>query len=73
MHVRLKCFLYVLLNSRLYFNIFIQGRNHASKVGGSESGEARIQGAKRPRFEGETRIEGEARERAGKGSGEGTR
>ena len=36
-----------------------QGRNHASKVGESESGEAR--------------IEGEARERAGEGSREGTR
>ena len=37
------------------------------KIGGSESGEARIEGAKRPRFEGEARIEGEARERAGEG------
>ena len=41
------------------------------KGGGSESGEARIEGAKRPRFEGEARIEGEARERAGERSGEG--
>ena len=47
--------------------IIQQGRNHASKVGGSESGEARIEGAKRLRFEGEARIEGEARERAGGG------
>ena len=51
-----------------------QGRNHASKFGGSnrakpESSEARIEGAKSPRFEGEARIEGEA----GKGSGEGAR
>ena len=44
-----------------------QGRRHASKVGGSESGEARNEGAKRLRFEGEARIEGEARERAGGG------
>ena len=51
--------------------IIQQGRNHDSKVGGSESGEARIEGAKRLRFEGEARIEGEARERAGEGSGEG--
>ena len=35
-----------------------QGRNF--KSWGSESGEARIEGAKRPRFEGEARIEGEA-------------
>ena len=40
--------------------IIQQGCNHASKVGGSESGEARIEGAKRLRFEGEARIEGEA-------------
>ena len=43
------------------------GRNHALKVGGSESGKARIEGAKRPKFEGKARIEGEARERAGGG------
>ena len=49
----------------------MQGRSHASKVGGSESGETRIEGAKRPRFEGEARIEGEAREGAGEGSGGG--
>ena len=47
-----------------------QGRNHGSKVGKSEPGEARIEGAKRPSFEGEARIEGETRERAGEGSGE---
>ena len=41
--------------------------------GGSESGEARIEGAKRPRIEGKARIEGEARERAGEESGEGAR
>ena len=33
-----------------------QGRNHASKVGRSESGEVRIKGAKCLRFDGETRI-----------------
>ena len=49
-----------------------QVRNHASKVGG-DSGKARIRGAKRLRFEGGARIEGQARERAGEGSGEGAR
>ena len=49
----------------------MQGRNHASKVGGSESGEARIEGAKRPIFDGEARIERKARERAGEGFGRG--
>ena len=46
-----------------------QGRNHASKVGGEagNSGEARIRGAKRLRFEGGAQIEGEAREKAGRG------
>ena len=43
------------------------------KSWGSESGEALIEGAKRPRFEGEARIEGETRERAGVSSGEGVR
>ena len=33
-------------------------------------GEARIEGAKRQRFEGEARIEGEVLERAEEGSGE---
>ena len=32
-----------------------------------------IEGAKRPRIEGEARTEGEAREKAGEGSGEGAR
>ena len=53
--------------------IMQQLRNPASKFGGSESGEARNEGAKPPRFEGEARIEGEARKRAGEGSGEGAR
>ena len=35
------------------------------KLRGSESGEARIEGAKCPRFEGEARIESKARVRAG--------
>ena len=48
-----------------------RGAATLQKLGGSESGEARNEGAKRPRFEGEARIEGEARERAGEGSGEG--
>ena len=49
-----------------------QGRSHASKVGGGgNSGEAQIRGAKRLRFEGGAQIEGEAREKAGEGSGEG--
>ena len=52
---------------------FRQGRNHALKVGGSESGEAQIEGAKRPKFECEARIEGKAREREGEGSGSGAR
>ena len=47
--------------------------NHASKVGGSDLGEAQIKGARegasaQKRFEGEARIEGEALERAGEGS-----
>ena len=37
------------------------------KVGRSESSEARIEGAKRTRFEGEAWIEGEAQERAERG------
>ena len=49
----------------------VQGRNHASKVGGGNSGEARIRGAKRLRFEGGAQIKGKAREKAGEGSGEG--
>ena len=49
-----------------------QGRNHASKVGGGgNSGEARIRGAKRLRFEGGTQIKGVAREKAGRGQGRG--
>ena len=47
-----------------------QGRNHASKVGGN-SGEARVRGSKRLRFEGGDQIEGEAWEKAEEGSGEG--
>ena len=50
-----------------------RGAATLQKLGGSESGEARIKGAERPRFEGGARIEGEARERAGGGSGEGAR
>ena len=34
-------------------------------------GEARIEGAKRPRIEGEARTKGEAREKAGEGLGRG--
>ena len=34
-------------------------------------GEARIEGAKRPRFEGEARTEGVSRDKIGEGSGEG--
>ena len=44
-----------------------KGAATLQKLGGSESGEAQIEGAKRPRFEGEARIKGEARERAGGG------
>ena len=40
------------------------------KLGGN-SVEARIRGAKRLKFEGGAQIEGKAREKAGKGSGEG--
>ena len=36
-------------------------------------GEARVEGAKRPRIEGEARTEGEAWEKTGEGSGEGAR
>ena len=36
-------------------------------------GEARVEGAKRLKIEGEARTEGEAREKTGKGSGEGAR
>ena len=36
---------------------------------GSESGKARIESAKRPRFESEARIKGEAGEKAGGGGG----
>ena len=43
---------------------------HASKVGG-DSGEPRIRGAKRLRFEGGARIKGEAQKTAGEGSREG--
>ena len=45
----------------------VKGAATVQKLGGSESGGARIEGAKRPRFEGEARIEGEAREKAGGG------
>ena len=51
----------------------VRGAATLQKLGGSKSGVARIEGAERPRFEGEARIEGEARERAGEGSGEGAR
>ena len=44
-----------------------KGANTLRKLGGSESGEARIKGAKRPKFESKARIKGEARERAGGG------
>ena len=36
-------------------------------------GEARVEGAKRPRIEGEARTEGEAEKKRGEGSGEGAR
>ena len=39
--------------------------------GGGNSGEAQLRGAKRLKFEGGAKIEGKAREKAGKGSGEG--
>ena len=48
-----------------------QGRNQAFKSWGVNSGEARIRGAKRLRFEGGAQIEGEAREKAGEGTGKG--
>ena len=47
--------------------LIAKGAATVQKLGGSESGEARIEGTKRPRFEVEARIEGEARERAGGG------
>ena len=47
-----------------------QGRNHASKVGG-QFRRSLNQGAKRLRLEDEAQIDGEAREKAGEGSGEG--
>ena len=43
------------------------------KGGFKIEGQARIEGAKRPRIEGEARSEGEARDEAGEGSGEGAR
>ena len=47
-----------------------KGATTLQKLGGN-SGEARIRGVKRLRFEGEAQIESEAREKAGEGSGEG--
>ena len=50
-----------------------KGRSRLSCWRGEFEGEARVEGAKRPRIEGEVRTEGEAREEAGEGSGEGAR
>ena len=52
---------------KIPFKPATRGAATLQKLGGSESGEARNEGAKRPIYEGEARIEGEARERAGGG------
>ena len=52
--IRLKSFFHIF--KLIICNAIGQGRNHVSKVWGSELGEARIEGTKRPRFECETRI-----------------
>ena len=41
-----------------YFHLIVAWAQPRVKSWGSESGKARIKGAKRPRFDGETRIEG---------------
>ena len=48
-----------------------KGATTLQKLGGGNSGEARIKGTKRLRFEGGAQIEDEAREKAGRGPGRG--
>ena len=54
-------------------SILDRGATRSKFRSGQISGEARTEGAKRPRIEGEARTEGEAGDRAGDRSGEGPR
>ena len=67
-HSHQKCVThrYVIRTKIRHSGASLQGRKHASKVRGVGIGKARIEDAKRLRFEGAAQIEGEARERAGR-------